>query len=115
MLLAFSPTNLTSSVLKRAQMKLKPTFFLPILTICGLLLCGGFWIGDSWWEKLVNAAGSGVQPVQAAANLGEETKSLTVSKCVMRTNSPWSERLFLQSYPEYQWFTNQLGEVTLAC
>ena len=47
-------------------MKLKPTYFLPILTICGLLLFGGFWIGDSWWEKLVNAAGSGVQPVQIA-------------------------------------------------
>ena len=39
MLLAFFTTNLTSSVLKSDQMKLKPTFFLPILTICGLLLC----------------------------------------------------------------------------
>ena len=95
-------------------MKLKPTFLLPILTICGLLLCGGFWIGDSWWEKLVNAAGSGVQPVQAAANLGEETK-IAYRIQVRDADQLPLERAFvsLQSYPEYQWFTNQLGEVTL--
>jgi len=114
MLLAFFTTNLTSSVLKRDQMKFKPTFFLPILTVCGLLLCGGFWIGDSWWEKLVNAAGSGVQPVQAAANLGEETK-IAYRIQVRDADQLPLERAFvsLQSYPEYQWFTNQLGEVTL--
>ena len=95
-------------------MKFKPTHFLPILTICGLLLCGGFWIGDSWWEKLVNAAGSGVQPVQAAANLGEETK-IAYRIQVRDADKLPLERAFvsLQSYPEYQWFTNQLGEVTL--
>ena len=114
MLLAFFTTNLTSSVLKRDQMKFKPTFFLPILIVCGLLLCGGFWIGDSWWEKLVNAAGSGVQPVQAAANLGEETK-IAYRIQVRDADQLPLERAFvsLQSYPEYQWFTNQLGEVTL--
>ena len=95
-------------------MKLKPTFFLPLLTICGLLLCGGFWIGDSWWEKLVNAAGSGVQPVQAAADLGEETK-IAYRIQVRDADQLPLERAFvsLQSYPEYQWFTNQLGEVPL--
>ena len=95
-------------------MKLKTTYFLPILTICGLLLCGGFWIGDSWWEKLVNAAGSGVQPLQAAANLGEETK-IAYRIQVRDADQQPLERAFvsLQSYPEYQWFTNQLGEVTL--
>jgi hypothetical protein len=95
-------------------MKLKPTYFLPILTICGLLLCGGFWIGDSWWEKLVNAAGTGVQPVQAAANLGEQTK-IAYRIQVRDADQLPLERAFvsLQSYPEYQWFTNQLGEVTL--
>ena len=95
-------------------MKLKPAFFLPILTVCGLLICGGFWIGDSWWEKLVNAAESGVQPVQAAANLGEETK-IAYRIQVRDADQLPLERAFvsLQSYPEYQWFTNQLGEVTL--
>ena len=95
-------------------MKLKVTYFLPILTVCGLLLYGGFWIGDSWWEKLVNAAGSGVQPVQAAANLGEETK-IAYRIQVRDADQQPLERAFvsLQSYPEYQWFTNQLGEVTL--
>ena len=78
-----------------------------------MLLCGGFWIGDSWWEKLANAAGSGVQPVQAAANLGEETK-IAYRIQVRDADQLPLERAFvsLQSYPEYQWFTNQLGEVT---
>ena len=95
-------------------MKLKANYFLPISTFCGLLLYGGFWIGDSWWEKLVKAAGSGVQPVQAAANLGEETK-IAYRIQVRDADQQPLERAFvsLQSYPEYQWFTNQLGEVTL--
>ena len=95
-------------------MKLKPPFFLPSLTVCGLLLCGGLWIGDSWWKRLVNAAGSGVQPVQAAANLGVETKIAYRIQVRDAYQQPL-ERAFvsLQSYPEYQWFTNQLGEVTL--
>ena len=62
----------------------------------------------------MNAAGSGVQPVQAAANLGEETK-IAYRIQVRDADQLPLERAFvsLQSYPEYQWFTNQLGEVTL--
>ena len=95
-------------------MKRKRKFFLPVLTICGLLLCGGFWIGDSWLEKLIHAAGSGIKPAQAAANLGDETKIAYRIQLRDADQLPL-ERAFvsLQSYPEYQWFTNQLGEVTL--
>ena len=95
-------------------MKRKLNFFLPVLTICGLLLCGGFWIGNSWLEKLIYAAGSGIKPAQAAANLGEVTKIAYRIQLRDADQLPL-ERAFvsLQSYPEYQWFTNQLGEVTL--
>ncbi|MEC8360266.1 MAG: hypothetical protein VXZ92_10835, partial [SAR324 cluster bacterium] len=64
--------------------------------------------------RLVNAAGSGVQPVQAAANLGVETKIAYRIQVRDAYQQPL-ERAFvsLQSHPEYQWFTNQLGEVTL--
>ena len=95
-------------------MKLKPTKFLPILPIGGLLLCGGILIGDSWLEKLINAAGSGIKPAQAAANLSKETK-IAYRIQVRDADQLPLERAFisLQSYPEYQWFTNQHGEVTL--
>ena len=102
------------NALKRNHMKIKPTKFLPILSICGLLLCGGILIGDSWLEKLINAAGSGIKPVQAAANLSKETK-IAYRIQVRDADQLPLERAFvsLQSYPEYQWFTNQLGEITL--
>ena len=101
-------------MLKRNHMKIKLTKFLPTLSICGLLLCGGILIGDSWLEKLINAAGSGIKPVQAAANLSKETK-IAYRIQVRDADQLPLERAFvsLQSYPEYQWFTNQLGEVTL--
>ena len=102
------------NALKRNHMKIKPTKFLPTLSICGLLLCGGILIGDSWLEKLINAAGSGIKPVQAAANLSKETK-IAYRIQVRDADQLPLERAFvsLQSYPEYQWFTNQLGEITL--
>ena len=102
------------NALKRNHMKIKPTKFLPTLFICGLLLCGGILIGDSWLEKLINAAGSGIKPVQAAADLSKETK-IAYRIQVRDADQLPLERAFvsLQSYPEYQWFTNQLGEITL--
>ena len=114
MLLAFFKTLNFKKVLKRNHMKLKPTKLLPVLPVCGLLLCGGILIGDSWLEKLINAAGSGIKPVQAAANLSKDTK-IAYRIQVRDADQLPLERAFvsLQSYPEYQWFTNQLGEVTL--
>ena len=95
-------------------MKFKSIKFLPIFPICGLLLCSGILIGDSWLEKLINAAGSGIKPVQAAANFIVETK-IAYRIQVRDADQLPLERAFvsLQRYPEYQWFTNQLGEVTL--
>jgi hypothetical protein len=95
-------------------MKPQSPYILPVLMFTGLLLCGGFWIGDSWWEQLVNGTGSGVQPVQAAANLEEEIK-IAYRIQVRDADQLPLERAFisLKSYPEYQWFTNQLGEVRL--
>jgi hypothetical protein len=84
-------------------MKLKPTKLLPILSVFMLLLCGGILIGDSWLENLINAAGSGIKPVQAAANLSKETK-IAYRIQVRDADQLPLERAFvsLQSYPEYQ-------------
>jgi hypothetical protein len=62
----------------------------------------------------VDGTGSGVQPVQAAANLEEEIK-IAYRIQVRDADQLPLERAFisLKSYPEYQWFTNQLGEVRL--
>lgn len=87
---------------------------LPSLVL-GVFLCGGFWIGDSWWQELVQTTGpSGLQQAQAAANLEPEPK-IAYRILVLGTEQEPLERAFvsLQQFPEYQWFTNQDGEVTL--
>ncbi len=90
----------------------------PLLTLLFALVAlgtfGGFWFGDFWASSFANTQKGLSHTAQAAATVEPDHK-ISYRIQVRDDEQQPVERAFvsLRHYPEYQWFTNQDGEVTL--